>query len=141
MGEHLTFRVAAQFGSVELLFSRLASLSRNAITLTKEINMSDSHNAQQAAEVAMGAVTELARQGGQKMSSHNTYGAEKAGELLVRGAAVVAPGAVAVASAGTAAVMSTASAAMIAAAPVLAPALVVGAVGYGVYKVVEWLKE
>lgn len=86
------------------------------------------------AEVAMGAVNELARQGGQTVIKH-PHGLMQTGAGLVHAASIVAPGAVAAASAGTAAVISTATAAAVA----LAPIAVVVAVGYGCVKLFEWL--
>lgn len=100
--------------------------------------MSDVHHgAVHAAETTMGALGELARRGGQGVGPSHAHGAAKAGELLVKGAAVVAPGAVAAASAGTAAVISAASAAAVA----LAPVAVIAAGGYAVYRLVKWLDE
>jgi hypothetical protein len=90
--------------------------------------MSGSHS-KHIAEVTLGAVQELARQGGKSIG--HPHGVAKAGEALVKGAAVVAPGAVAAASVGTAAVVSTAVA--------VAPVAAVAAAGYGVYKLGKWL--
>jgi hypothetical protein len=98
--------------------------------------MSNSHNAKTAAEVAMGVVNQLARQGG--VNTHlQSHGVMKVGELLVKGAATVAPGAVVVASAGTAGVISATSAAVVA----LTPFAVVAAAGYGAYKLYEWIDD
>lgn len=98
--------------------------------------MSDDH-AKHYAEGAVGALTELARRGGQNLGPHHAHGAAKAGELLVKGAAVVAPGAVAAASLGTAAVISATAATAVA----LAPVAVVAAGGYAVYKLVGWIRD
>jgi hypothetical protein len=94
--------------------------------------MSDA-NAKNAAKVAMGAVQELARQGGVNVGSSKGVGA--IGGYAVSGAAAVAPVVVAKAGALTAAAMAGGAAAAAAAVPFVA----VGAVGYGVYRLVKWL--
>ena len=87
-----------------------------------------SHGTDQLLEVAVGAVSELSRRGGGPHT--HLHGLMSAGGALVSGASWVAPGAVATAATGTAAVV-------VAAAPVA-----IGiAVGYGVYKLVEWITD
>lgn len=94
-----------------------------------------SHHAHHIAETAVGAVAELAKRGGVNMGGYHAHGIQRAGELAVRGAAAVAPGAVAVAAHGTAAVVAGTAAVATAAAPFV----VVAAAGFAVYKLAKWL--
>lgn len=86
-----------------------------------------------AANTAVGAVRELARQGGTNILGQ-PGGQQMLGKWAVGAAAAVAPGAVAAAS-GAVAVAS------VAAAPFVAAAALAGAAGYGVYKAVKWFTE
>jgi len=86
------------------------------------------------AEVAVGAVNELARQGGQAVIAH-PHGFMANGAGLVQAAAAVAPGVVAAASAGTAAIVTTVTPIVVA----LAPLAVVAGIGYGCYKLFKFL--
>jgi hypothetical protein len=95
--------------------------------------MSSEHNAKHVAEMAMGAVQELARRGGTRHM--HPHGVAKAGAALVAGAAYLAPGAVASAGAATAAGLAATAAVAAAAAPFAA----VAAAGYGVYRLAKWL--
>lgn len=90
-----------------------------------------------AAETTIGALNELARRGGQEILGGHPSGPMKTGEQLVRGAAKVAPAAVAAASAKTVAVVGAVKVAAVAAAPVA----VLGAAGYGIYRLTKWLGE
>jgi hypothetical protein len=94
-----------------------------------------SHNAHTAAEIAVGALQELASRGG--MSLGHPHGGAKLGQMAVGWTAAVAPVLVAKAGAVTAVTLAAGSAAAAAAAPVLA----VTAAGYGVYKLVKWLTD
>ncbi len=84
---------------------------------------SNNQNAHRAAELAMGAFQELAKQGG--ASAGSPHGVAKVGAYIVQGTAVVAP--VVAAKAGIAA------AATVAAATAAAPFVATAGVGLGVY--------
>lgn len=95
--------------------------------------MSTDHAAHLVTEAAAGAAIDLAKRGGVNLVGYHAHGAQRLGEWAVRGAAAVAPGAVAAAAHGTAVVVAGVAAA--------APALAVAAVGYGVYRLVKWLNK
>jgi hypothetical protein len=111
------------------LYSCLATLFDKQ-SLKEGFAMSD-RGAQQAAQVTMGALTELARRGGQNFANPRGVGA--AGAALVSGAAYVAPAAVAQVSAATAAALAGSATLAAVAAPIAA----VAAVGFGVYWLVK----
>jgi hypothetical protein len=96
---------------------------------------SSDHKAHQIAHGAVGAIQELAKQGGANVG--NPHGVGQVGQMLVTGAAAVAPVAVAKAGALTAATLAAGTAAAAAAAPFV----LVGAAGYGVYRLVKALDE
>lgn len=93
-------------------------------------------------KATMSIINELGVRGGANMPS--TVPMKKVGEMAVKGAAMIAPGAVAAASTGTAAtVTGTAAAAATVigttAATALAPVAVVCGTAYGVYRLVKWI--
>jgi hypothetical protein len=94
------------------------------------------HSAIQAAEAVMGVVGELSKRGGKDLGHAHGHFAQ-AGQMLVKGAAAVAPGAVAVVAAKTALLTAAASTAVAAAAPVL----VLAGIGLGAYKLYKWLDD
>jgi hypothetical protein len=108
-----------------------------------------SHQTAHYAEAAMGAFNELARRSGHGGHVHN-HGAAKAGELAVKGLAVVAPRTVAAGAAAAGTVITatgsaiTAAGAAIAAAPVVVTATAfaaIAAAGYGIYRFVKRANE
>lgn len=89
----------------------------------------------QAAEVAVGAAQELVRRAGYKVG--HPHGMAKLGELAVKGAAALAPAAVATVVAGTTATVAAVSTAAVA----LAPFAVIAGAGYGAYRLVKWFRD
>jgi len=90
------------------------------------------HNAAEiAVEAAVGAVVELAKQGGSSLPYH-AHGAGQLGQWAVQGATVVAPALVA---------KGAAVAAAVTAGPVLLIAAGVGVAGFAVYKFCRWISE
>ena len=95
--------------------------------------MSDLHGrGSGAVNFAVGAITEMAKQGGSNMGQISQVGgfSNRMGHQAVKQAVKVAPQTVA-ALGGVVAV----------AAPIAAPLIVAGAVGYGAYRVIKWLAD
>lgn len=90
------------------------------------------HGLEQLAELGFGVVEELGRHAAGNKGSHSrvghSHGLKLLGETLVKGAAWVAPSAVATASAASATVTAA-----------LTPVAVAAVAGYGAYKLFKWL--
>lgn len=92
--------------------------------------MSGGHAVKEVVELVGGATNELLKQGGKYGTHQHLHGAAKGGELLVKSANKVAPGAVA-----------AAATAVTAAAPVVAPVLAVAGIGYLTWCVGKWVYD